>query len=525
MMIRIRTALAAVILGGSLLAQTACLRFDCSGTDVVCQPELLLVYLNRGCEFTQSLNFNGITQQAYIKASNAEDCDEFGLNIAFDCATQTMVSTSTNESSNATGVNGNQIDNSAGSSGAAYVFRFASEAWSQEAYIKASNAEASDVFGQSVDYSGDTLLVGAINEDSTATGVGGDESNNLGNNAGAAYLFRRTGSTWVQEAYIKASNAEAGDQFGRQVVIEGDVLAVSTTSEASSATGVNGDQSNNSAAASGAVYVYRRLGGVWFPEAYLKASNTDASDSFGGALAISGDTIVVGAVGESSSATGVNGNQNDNGAGGSGAVYVFRYTGVTWVQTDYIKASNTDASDAFGTSVALSGDVLAVGASAEDSNAVGVNGDATNNGASNAGAVYIFRRNAGFWTEEAYIKSSNPEISDAFGTSVGLSGDVLAVGSVSEDSNATGVNGDQTDNSASGAGAAYVFRRLDGIWRQEAYVKASNSDGADSFADRVALSGDGLAISAVGEASRSTGIDGGQSDNAGSIVGAVYFFR
>lgn len=126
----------------------------------------------------------------------------------------------------------------------------------------------------------------------------------------------------------------------------------------------------------------------------------------------------------------------------------------------YLKASNTGTSDEFGTSVALSGDgtTLAVGAPLEDSNATGIGGIQTNNTATDAGAVYVFRRSAVTWAQEAYVKALNTDANDAFGCSVALSdGALLAVGATGEDSNATGVGGSQTDNSASSSGAVYIY--------------------------------------------------------------------
>ena len=207
-------------------------------------------------------------------------------------------------------------------------------------------------------------------------------------------------------------------------------------------------------------------------QGYLKASNTNANDQFGYLVAFSGDTLVVGAPQEGSNATGVNGDQANNSATNSGAVYVFTRTGGVWTQQAYLKASNTDAGDQFGVSVAISGDTLAVGAMFEASNATGVNGDQTDNSAPNAGAVYIFTRTGGVWTQQAYLKASNTDAGDNFGVTVALKDDTLAVAAYDEASNATGVNGNQADNSARGTGAVYVFTRTAGVWSQQAYIKA-----------------------------------------------------
>jgi hypothetical protein len=141
-------------------------------------------------------------------------------------------------------------------------------------------------------------------------------------------------------------------------------------------------------------------------------------------------------------------------------VYVFSRSGSTWSQQAYVKASNTGADDSFGYSVALSadGNTLAVGATGEDSNAIGIGGDQTNNSAGQSGAVYVFSRSGSTWSQQAYVKASNTGADDGFGYSVALSadGNTLAVGATGEESNATGIGGDQTNNSAS-AGAVYLY--------------------------------------------------------------------
>ena len=137
---------------------------------------------------------------------------------------------------------------------------------------------------------------------------------------------------------------------------------------------------------------------------------------------------------------------------------MFTRSGDVWSQQAYLKASNTGAGDYFGTSVAVSGDTLVVGARYEDSNATGVDGDQADNTAANSGAAYVFTRSGSTWSQQAYLKASNPGANDEFGNSVGVSGDTVVVGARYEESNATGVNGDQADNSAADSGAVYVFR-------------------------------------------------------------------
>ncbi|MCK6456693.1 MAG: thrombospondin type 3 repeat-containing protein [Phycisphaerae bacterium] len=260
----------------------------------------------------------------------------------------------------------------------------------QQAYLKASNTNVNDQFGWSVAVSGDTVVVGAPFEDSSATGVNGDGADNSVLDSGAAYVFVRSGTTWSQQAYLKASNTDANDQFGYSVAVSGDTAVVGAYFEDSSATGVNGNEADNSATDSGAAYVFVRGGGVWTQQAYLKASNTGASDLFGNSVAVSGNTLVVAAFAEDSSATGIDGNQADDSTGNSGAAYVFVRSGGVWSQQAYLKASNTGASDQFGWWVAVSNDTVVVGVPLEDSNATGIDGNQADNSATDSGAAYVF---------------------------------------------------------------------------------------------------------------------------------------
>jgi hypothetical protein len=209
--------------------------------------------------------------------------------------------------------------------------------------------------------------------------------------SGAAYVFVRSSDVWTQEAYLKASNTDADDLFGLAVAVDGDTIVVGAYFEDSNATGVNGNEADNSALSAGAAYVFVRSGGVWTQEAYLKASNTDAYDHFGLAVAVDDDTIVVGAYGEDSSETGTTGNGVDNSASGSGAAYVFVRSSGVWSQEAYLKASNTDADDQFGYTVAVAGDTIVVGADCEDSNETGTAGTGADDSASASGAVYVFK--------------------------------------------------------------------------------------------------------------------------------------
>jgi hypothetical protein len=183
--------------------------------------------------------------------------------------------------------------------------------------------------------------------------------------------------------------------------------------------------------------------------------------------------------------------------------------------------------------VALSSDTLVVGAWREDSNQTTITNGTTasaDNSASGAGAAYVFVRNGTNWTQQAYLKAPNAESGDSFGRAVAVSGDTIVVGASGESSNQTTSSlgiGASSDNSASGAGAAYVFVRSGGTWTQQAYLKAPNAESGDSFGQLVAVSGGTIVVGATGEDSNQTTVTNGataSSDNSASGAGAAYIF-
>lgn len=229
------------------------------------------------------------------------------------------------EASNSMGVGGIETDDSAASAGAAYVFRRAFGAWSQQAYVKASNTEPGDAFGFSVGLSpeGTVLAVGAPKEDSDADGVGGDDDSNEAIDAGAVYLFALESEGWRQTTYVKASNPAADSAFGFSVDLSANALdlVVGAASENSEATGLNGDEGDLDATRAGAAYLFKYASAGWMQRAYLKASNTDPYDRFGNSVVVSSDgsVVAIGAYVEDSSGT----NPNDNASENAGAVYVY----------------------------------------------------------------------------------------------------------------------------------------------------------------------------------------------------------
>lgn len=394
-------------------------------------------------------------------------------------------------------------------------------------YLKASNAEAGDSFGNAVALSADglTMVVGAPNESSDGTNP---TSNGL-TYSGAAYVFVRSGSEWTQLAFLKASNALAGDAFGSSVAVSGDgtTIAVGAKGEASGA---------------GAVYVFARNGAAWAQQAIVKAGNAEANDAFGSKVALSADgaTLLAAAPNE---AGGLPGTPTDNSAPGAGAAYVFVRTGVNWNQQAYLKAANVVAQaqgitqPAFGTSIALSadGNTAVIGSPGDSSKAVQVDGDPNDPNEINdtstpgAGAAFVFRRSGASWSQAAYLKASNNDVQLGFGQSVAIdaAGTRIAVGAPGEMSNATGVGTSSTNQSLSAAGAAYVFGLTGVTWSQRAYVKATNTGANDRFGSAIALSGDGttLAVLSFGESTQAFGLLGTANDETAPNSGAVYLYR
>jgi predicted amidohydrolase YtcJ len=430
--------------------------------------------------FTRTGVGDSWAQQAYVKPSNPQAGAEFGHYVALSADGNTLAVSAYWEASAATGVNGNQRDESIPQAGAVYLFTRSGGTWTQQAYVKASNtgeAGTADTFGEgdqfgwSLALSGDgnTIAVGAITEDGASAGVNGDQRNNSAQGAGAVYVFTRTGSTWMQHAYVKPSNVDAGDMFGYSVALsrDGYTLAASSFDEDGSGRGVE-PLSDNRNAGSGAVYVFARVASNWSQQAYIKPSNSEPQDSFGVHVALSDDggTLLAGSLDEDCRATGVNPQGCDSDWDSDlsmGAAYVFvRTASSSWSQQAFLKASNTGPNDWFGARVALSGDgnTAAIGAPFEDSGAKGVNGRQDDDSAGQAGAVYLFTRTGTAWRQRAYVKGSNTEAFDEFGSSVALdrTGTTLAASARGEDSLARGINGNQGNNAAAEAGAAYVFR-------------------------------------------------------------------
>ena len=393
---------------------------------------------------------NSITGYEYLQAqvdkltaSDGAARDDFGLSVAVDGDTVVV------------GASG-YGDNGA-SSGSAYVYVRQSAAWSQVAKLTASDGAARDDFGLSVAVDGDTVVVGAI----------GDDDN--GSNSGSAYVFTKPAAGWTTTssftAKLTASDGAAGDYFGVSVAVYGDTVVVGA--------GWDDDQGEDS----GSAYVFTKPAAGWTTTssfaAKLTASDGAAGDKFGRSVAVNGNTVVVGARGDS-----------DNGWD-AGSAYVFTKPVAGWTTTSNfaakLTASDGEAHDYFGNSVAVDGDTVAVGATYDDDNG------------SKSGSAYVFTKPAAGWTTTssftAKLTASDGAASDYFGQSVAVDGDTVAVGA----------HGD--DNNIAATGSAYVFTKPAAGWTTTSTAaKLIASDGAaiDYFGQSVAVDGDTVLVGAPG---------------------------
>jgi hypothetical protein len=339
--------------------------------------------------------------------------------------------------------------------------------------LKPPNTLSNNNYGVSVAISSDTIAVGSDFEGSTQTTITNGtsaSSDTSSSSSGAVYVYLRSGTTWAQQAYIKAPNNDSDDRLGTAVAISGNTLGATATQESSSqSTITNGStaSSDNSATNSGAAYVFLRTGTTWAQQAYLKAANVASNRRFGRSAAISGDTIAIGVPADpSNQSTITNGTtaSSNTSSANSGAVFVYYRTGTNWAQQAYIKAPNVDTGDAYGTSVAIDGSRIVVGAPNEDSNQTTVTNGTTassNTSSASAGAVYVITRAGTTWTQEAYVKPPNTGTTNSFGEAVAVSGTTLIAGSPGESSNQNTITNGATassDTSMSGAGASYIFK-------------------------------------------------------------------
>ncbi len=318
-------------------------------------------------------------------------------------------------------------------SGSAYIFErdSATGTWSQVQKIVASDRDAIDYFGYAVSISGEIAIVGAYNDENF---IG---ANNM-SGAGSAYFFERDSATgsWNQVQKVVASDRDIDDNFGHAVAISGSRAIVGAYQE-------DAPTGTTALSDAGAAYIFERnSSGSWAEVKKLVASDRDADDYFGYAVAISGGYAIVGAY------------LDEHNAAGSGVMtyagsaYIYERNGGSWNQEHKIVASDRTAIDLFGRSVSISGNYALVGANSEDEDTLGMNTR------SDAGSGYIFKRNSnGTWLQEQKIVASDRSIDDYFGFNVSLSGNNIVVGAYGEDDDLNGANAQFN------AGSAYIFTR------------------------------------------------------------------
>ncbi len=385
------------------------------------------------------------TQQTKLNAADRVAADNFGNAISLDGNTAVI---------------GKSGDDGPNNSGAGYIFVGSGSSWGQQAKLKAADATGFDQFGTTVSVSGDRVVVGAYGDDTAA-----------GANAGSAYIFERSGVIWTQQIKLAPTDPAAADEFGTGVAVSGTLVIVGAP---------NGDEDNGTD--SGAAYVFSGSGASWVEQGKLRGLNLQPYDNYGTGVAVDGDVAV---------ATLPYDNDDYE---ETGAMFVFERVGGVWQQVAKLRGIDTEYQDEFGCATAVDDQTIAVGARrAQTGNASGAF----------SGAVYIFVRSSGAWVEQAKITPSDASGGDIFGCGLVLVGDTLVVSSA------------QDDDMGSNAGAVYVFQRTAGVWTQQTKLLASDGAANDQFGSKVALSEDGHTI-AVGVPFE---------DGVGVDSGAVYIYQ
>ncbi|MCA9961979.1 MAG: DUF11 domain-containing protein, partial [Anaerolineales bacterium] len=302
-----------------------------------------------------------------LVGSNTYVNHEFGYAVAVEGDTAVIAARRGNT--------GNGVTNN----GAIYIFENGGTTWTQQFILTGADSAAHDRFGTAVALDNNTIIVGASEDD------------DAGSASGSAYIFYWNGAAWQQQAKLTAADANAGDQFGIAVDVEGDTAVVGAWRD------------SDGGSARGSAYVFQRSGSTWTQVAKLTAATPVNGANYGNSVSVSDGVIAVGAM-------------NEN---WRGAVYLYTFDGANWVAHSVLRRTGAGANERFGSGVALENLVLAVG-NAHDSDLGATPG---------AGSVHIYlKTEAGEWLEQDAIAPSDGRSSDAFGTAVSLSGDVLAVG-------------------------------------------------------------------------------------------------
>jgi hypothetical protein len=311
----------------------------------------------------------------------------------------------------------------------------------ESAAIAAADGQQEDSFGQAISLSGDTLAVGVPNDNGLLAG------------AGSVRVYTRVGSAWILQQTLVDTGAISAtfEVFGSSVALSGETLAVGVPGDG---VGANMRQ--------GSVRVFTRSGGVWTLQATLTAPDGQSEDRLGQSVALFGDTLVASAPQDT-----VGGNT------AQGSVRVFTRVGGVWTHQQTITAANGAANDAFGRSLSLTVDTLAVGVPLD---AVGSN--------SLQGSVHVFGRSGSTWTVQQLLTASDGAAGDQFGDSVSLSGDTLAVG----------VPVDDVGPKAENQGSVRVFVRSGTTWTAQPTLTAPGGTSFERFGKPLVLSGDTLVV-------------------------------
>jgi hypothetical protein len=308
--------------------------------------------------------------------------------------------------------------------------------WSEEIKIVASDGESRENFGQSVSIDGDYAIIGTCRD------------NDNGGNSGSAYIFKRSGMNWTQQAKLLALDGKPNDCFGWSVSISGDYAII----------GAFADDNNK-----GSAYIFKREDSNWTEQQKLLALDGDEVDNFGYSVSISGDYAIVGAY------------CHDHNVNGSGSAYIFKRYETAWLQETELISKDIAEGDHFGYSVSINEDYIVIGAPWDD------------NIAKDSGAAYVFKCEDSNWTQQAKLLPQDGAKNDFFGGSVSINGDYIVIGApVTED------NGYRS-------GSAYIFKRLGKNWIQQAKLLPKDGSELAMFGFRVSINCDYVLIGAYGE--------------------------
>lgn len=410
--------------------------------------------------------------------------------------------------------------------GAVHVYeRTGAGTWVFRTRLPAPFPDDLDEFGSSLALSADGSVLAVGSPSSDAVGTADAGANNIGQNTGGVHVFRRVANTWQASAFVQGSGASDADRFGTSLDLSDDGRTLAVGAEQNSILSVAQD---------GKAFVFQESNGVWAEQAVLRSDRLVNRNRFGRSVALSadGDTLVVGAPGDSSAGIGVfPAPLTDDSGLGIGAVHLFQRTGAVWARTAFAKAANNSGAPQFGSAVDISADgqTLLLGAPGADLDANGMPTTAV----TNSGAAYVYTAAAGSWVPAALLRAPVPGNSDSFGESVSLSGDgrTAAVGARLQDEAGVGVGSTVPGPRLSDFGAAYAFTLSGSGWGAAVVLKPSDpiAVGGNWFGASVALSGDGRTL-AVGANDHDGDGPGIQSDPTRaqtmntSNSGAVYLY-